>query len=516
MEQLFNLYSRLHDSEKVILDALITQAMKSSYKVNKLYKIICYNEYVSDSQASKSIYPDPNPSAFAHLKRKLLLLMYTVIGTDLELYNGSRMTYAVVKKRTPTIVSFSRELYIRGEFNLAVQELYVYYSKIKASKFLTSEKLVLLDQIMRFSGNNSLDLVKKKSVNLDYMYLSELQFIISRYNYIYSEVSSMKSQDINGSSEFSDRLSKILENCSEDLNLLSDDDKYKEALFSLLKVYHLCSALIGDFARAKEYAIRMDKLLESDLLGPQDSRGGIKMTMGNIETMSYRFKEAVNFYEKSLEVYCSTGNIYNISSALIRLIRIELLLGRMFFVEKYIESIKSYNIINYKELYYEYEYLAAVMLFIKRDYRRCMDCIIKLEYAYEFNNSFKIGLKMYEIMSLMFLEYYDIIPLKIDALRKFSYKTSGSVKVRTSLFLRVINSLQNSGFMKSINPKSRHFGKISLALKNSFDYKWNPLSFEICKFDKHLIDYWFSKGTSKENLQLYNPSDNPEQSSDEN
>jgi hypothetical protein len=163
----------------------------------------------------------------------------------------------------------------------------------------------------------------------------------------------------------------------------------------------------------------------------------------------------------------------------------------------------------------EFRYLSKVKYVVFGDYSSFLSLIVDMEEFHGFNPIFKVGLKAYEIVALMFLGITDLIPLKIDTLRKHAYKFAGGIRIRLLQFVRLFNIICSLGFRKNVKIDSKRYLELLNLLIVMKKYSWNPLGFEILRIDEIVFNVWFSETFSKEDLQLYKSRNDTEQSTDE-
>jgi len=496
---LYEVCARLGDKEREILALVFKHERSEQSKVCRLYNLACEGKYTTDIQLSTHLYGGSKvESKYSHLKTELLfeilrVLIFSVTHQSMKktgnLYN--RIHFSVYHLATE-VLFFRKEIKISYEiFDLlqkkaireGLSEEYEYLLGIKSNLFSNS-----IDSVSKNALFQNLESLARQKFDRSYALtkLKELTDLIERGLFFSIELSQLKEYDFD---------------TSEDSLIVIYKLRYNVLYFYA----------IGDFHASYRSTVLLSDYIEQNSKSISDA-GGIHLLFAKHYALQFEFSSAVQSYKQSRSHFFPKGS--NDKNALLGLARMYLYLDQDELSKQCIEYLGTFELLKEDDRE-QIELYKALVDFRCYTYQSALIRIQALTYLYQFKESWRIAIKLFELYMLFDLVLLDIFESKLDAFRKMLYTLRGKVSNRFYIIYKIlyyiIHNLNKPKLEKGI--ERRMSSLLSLKKHN----KWNPISFEILSFEEW-VGKRFSLGDiiSKENLQLYNPSDNPEQSSDEN
>ncbi len=508
-----------------MLDTLMDEQKKSQKKVHKLYVMIINNYHLSfeDDFYYQKIYGEDknSKSAFAHLKAKLRGKIFKIINLRIGSFGNVSNNYGYVKTQGFAQFHSSYELNYRKENNIGIKYLIKHFDKLNQSSLFLSDKLYTIEILLRLSSNGSHAYIVKNEILTKYSMLNDLNYAYGKYYNLFCEILMYINQKDSTQSERNKDIFKcMLKMYSIDevwleCKTVSTSKERLEIMYIRLRIIYIASLFLQDYPTALLCLTTMRKMLATEPYHSNDRDGGILLAIGHVELAQLQFKRAERSYMESMRILKFNGAEGNYYKAYLKLLRTFILLSDHVSYNKYRNEIIYLKLDKYQDLKSEHLYYDIVHKFIVYKYDDCLNLINGDRNVHQYFASLRVGLKMYEILCLVELNLLDLIPLRIDSFRKHMYKNSDEECFRVTIFLKIMNIMEKYGFQKA---KPELFVKI----KNIYNLNriklsstWNPLNYELYKYDDWLFKRWFVNN-SKEHLQLNKAGDGSEGSADQN
>lgn len=130
----------------------------------------------------------------------------------------------------------------------------------------------------------------------------------------------------------------------------------------------------------------------------------------------------------------------------------------------------------------KWQFYAAIASFKQEKYQDCLGQLLINNELLKDKAGWLFGFRLIEIMTFIELEQYDMIEFRVEALRKLLQRQKDKNIIRIKLIVSILHALIKTGFQFE-NCYQKETKKFQLLQEAEDDYRWNPLGYEIIRFD---------------------------------
>jgi len=490
--------------ERSILDVTISYA--NSKLISQLHNYTT-SDGSSDRDASLIIYGEVPSSKFSHLKHKYVEFVFSSMRisstTSFSSLNPNQKYIDSLNRIVTSLMLISKDKY-----SLAWSLFYNDdWNKIDTE--LVEVKLLELSYLNRSFSISSMEEDELLSINQSTLIHLDLLSIILPNELLYKILAKRMNASLSIGNDDKVEILEKIEHAIEKLEALKireifEGDRVKRLLykFKLLK-YGINDSLQGLDTLINEYRLFLEQLkLKYDF-----EVGGLYLVSALYKIRHGDFVNSELDLQIAMDQFGVNHKKYNECLYLFWLCKFHMKAW------DYLSELSDNYLLGLsesKDNFSKLEYILINYYFSIKDYNQGYGALSKYNLLYLDRSGWRVGLKYMEILYLFQLKDFTLVALKIDSFRKLIATLQGFDLARAKIMVTLMRSLLHNGldFDKTFKLKHKLLFKL---IEAKGDCAWDPMGNELIRFDS-----WFLQYISKENLQLYNPSDNPEQSSDEN
>lgn len=448
----------------------------------KLFEMILSDKVTTDSQAAKKIYGKKG-SAYSHLKGRLRRdLMNLLLFQGGE--NQTTSERKIVEINVLRNILLSKILYNRNAIVMANKILGPTIDDAEEYE-LVAEKIIAADLLSTNLGfREGIKEYEKVSERItgDFDLLKN-QHLAKKIRYSITLPNTFKTND---EGEYI-RLAIISKDKLEDLFNKSNSPNIGYFYYLTAISYY---SIVREFEKVYEFSTKMVDLVQTN----SALKSNVSILNANLQlygALVYlgKYEEALNYAIKAKDFAVPKGVNEITTIAYIFLAQFQLSIDAT--IETTVANafkhpkLRSSKFIESKWIFYK----AAL------DFKlgRFEDCLFELQKESELlkdRSGWLFGHKLLEILAYAELGEFDMIDFRIEALRKLLQRQKHKNIRRIKTVFEVLNTLVKSGYnFKATKLKDKD--KFIILSEGKNDYFWDPLGFEIIRFDT-----WFDSKIS--------------------
>lgn len=482
MQKLRELVFLLHESENLMLDRYYNaQSRGKLYRRPELIKLMREGKIRTNKDAATFLHSSKPSTALYNLKKRLREDIINIIlisgGTT-----GVKMTYLDAGFYCRKQLAVGDELLHRGSTEIAIKLLQE--AAVVAKKYeLIAEYISCMDLLRTSLGF-------RKGIKVYNNYTKAIEAAFDLHKDILTAQSFSKQVGLTGM--FTKNKQKEFESFAltrqKELKELYERTKSPNVGYWYLRTSVYYFQIIKDFANAliaakellilvkKEQAVRSDAKLgfvNIQIANILLERGEFKaaMKVAIVAKNSY-FKKQVNYLQCLEQLF--VASIYAGDKKVAKEV-VKLGLSH--------RQLKANSFINAKWIFYK-----ANLAFINKDFHQVIKILRFQNELTKDTGGWLIGYKLLEILALAELNEKDIIENRLGAFKQFLRRVKRHHSItRYKLIADLLSSLiKNNLSYKEVVKKNNR--KIILLQKGEGDYYWDPVAFEIIRFDNWLLN----------------------------
>lgn len=275
------------------------------------------------------------------------------------------------------------------------------------------------------------------------------------------------------------------------LNVLDElKTKFSESKMSRVGFWYFMAATEyyrsnGKYDEMLQYGMEFLKLVnESDSLRSNNNISGVSQTVGTAMVQLHRFKEAQEHLEISVEKFREGG--INQLASLELLLKAQLAAyGTFRSKETITKGIVHPRTMTNDRYAARWNYFKACREFLSSNPDESFTTLNSNGDLLKWKDDLNVQFRILEILQLLELEDFDWIEFKLDTLRKFIARNRKLKTHRIDGIIKVLFAMQSKSFnLEKLNKSTLEV--IEKLHSNENGWGWNPLGFELVRFDAWL------------------------------
>lgn len=447
----------------------------------KLFELILKDNIKTDEQAAKKLYGSKG-SAYSHLKGRLRKDLMNL----LLFQGGERQTTSerkIVEINVLRNILLSKILYNRNAIVMANKLLLPTIADAEEYE-LVAEKIIAADLLSTNLGfREGIKEYEKVSdrISDDFDLLKNLH-LAKKIRYSITLPNTFKTND---EGEYI-RLASI---SKDKLKVLYEESNSPNIGYFYFLTSISYYSIVREFSEVYEFSMRMVDLVQNNsalksnvsILNANLQLYGALVYLGRYEeALSYAVKAKDFAVPKGVNEITTIGYIFLAQFQMPEVGEIELTVAEAFKHPK----LSSSKFIESKWIFYK-----AALNFKLGRYEECIFELQKESELLKDRSGWLFGHKLLEILSYSELGEFDMIDFRIEALRKLLQRQKHKNIRRIKTVFEVLNTLVKNGYNFKASLE-KDADKFELLRAGEGDYFWDPLGYEILRFDK-----WFESKT---------------------
>jgi tetratricopeptide (TPR) repeat protein len=449
----------------------------------KLFNLILDSKTVTEEDASKKIYNAPPDTAFSHLKSRLKKDILTILLLE-DGFKHSSSPYRQAEVNCRRLLIEGDILLKRGVYKPAIK-LLTKASRIAGEHELPLEKILIEDILRTHIGFKSgIEVYQSYSESIKKQ-LSLLQDILNAKE-LYNNILLPNLHKNNREGEYITLAKQTYERLEEAFQRTGSPN--------VGYLYHLTGMYYFDFVKDHKNALLLALNL-LDLVEKQPSIyssvrvANVNLQIANILMGRYHFDEASSYAQRAVEHF--TSGLMNELVALEHLFYSHFRAKDFGKAEEIMEKAFRHPMIRSSALTYaKWVFAKAGLEFSLGNHDRSQDALFEDNTLLNDKSGWLFGVKLLEIMNFIELGQHDLIYFRIESLRKLLQRQKDKKVLRIKTVFQILSTFEKTGgsFEKTWAEET---DKFELLQRSEGDYYWNPLGYEVIRFD----DWFASKFT---------------------
>jgi len=481
MKKISQLVKTLSASEVKMIRKYYSISPKIEYNLKiKLFDIALKNEKISDVEAAK-LLGKHNNAAFSMLKSRLhedIMKVLIVEGKD-KIFTTS---YYRARHKVHYMMLESDILDSRNLSDLANETL-IKARRIAQKYELVNDLIVINDMIINAyhlkRGPASFKRMRTESIkelsNADKLFWGTDFFKQITMPTLYSTNKNISTLDA----------SKLaIDNLAE----LTKDSDVSRLQYFYLRAKILYNMELKNYRAARKYSIEFQKFIQcTEPLNSSDNNGGAHMLIGVTSLYLHQFASTIKYAYGGLDYFYKDSNN--------QVSMYELVFHASFYkkdynkakeIVDYVKGIKTIKAGSF--LYSKWLYFNANIEFATKDPKSTLKTLKRHSFLKTDKSGWRLGYRILELISLLELENYDVLPYRLETFRKLLSSISKENVTRPKAMLLLMNRLVKSNFDFKMVSEKMH-DTLQLLRDGKDNYAWDMRGYEIIKFD----EWWDGK-----------------------
>ncbi len=479
MQELTEIINVLNASEvRLIRKHYKLEAGNEHKKRLELFDLIREGIAKSNKEASAHLYHSKPGSKFSHLKSRLKADILNIL-----LLQSGESKYSAPYRQA----AFNcQKLYMAGEMllnrgaNIAGEKSLKEAAKISAEYHLTLEQIIIQDLLRtHFGFKQGLQAFKKFEDSIhdqiklleDIMRAKEYLINIGLPNQFYKN----KEQEYQ----------QFAENSIREIKAKYDETESPHIGYHYYYISIFYAEIKQEFKKGLDYALKFLELIEKEAAIFSEFRvATANIQIAGLLIKLEQYKRAVDYAQKGLDSY-SKG-----SSG--KLVAFEVLFFAQLYRKLYpdaenilAKAFKNKSLLKSNFQKEKWLYFKANLEFLKGEYESSIKILRHNTSLMKDKSGWYMGWQLLEILNLIELKDHDILFYRLDSFKKLLQRQKDKTNKRVKLTFRVLDVLYKQSFHYR-NTFEKVESDITLLQKAEKEYSWNPLGFEIVRFDQ-----WF-------------------------
>ncbi|MEO0897859.1 MAG: hypothetical protein AAFY71_15740 [Bacteroidota bacterium] len=458
---------------KYYLDAFHVKGPNRSLE---LIKLLEKNPDISNHDMAERLYGNPKSKAFSMLKARLYTRMLETISLSINFQNNPEIkddpdSYHTIEDQKNLF--FANLLKRRGQRELALDM----YERVYKSSLQRGKPETRLEALVGMGSTIKDPQLYQRTIlphieEAKQEYLTDLDAI--------KHFDAHRLQRAGKTSVREEELSK-LEEAFQEIESRLDDFPAPRAmyLYHLLRIdYHFQKE---DFKLSRKHLASLRELFDTyPGLGSKNRLGVQYIKLAAIETMTFHYQEGYESASKAQAFFKPHRHNYLVS--LIYKSFASVFLGKLDACLEEINAFEEYRNFH-KEMEYDVMvYVKACILYMKGELKEAYNVLTSMNSLMHDKEGWNVGLRIFEILLLIERDLKDLVPNKLDSLRKHLSKYE--VEDRMNIIYKILVMLErkNYNFALTLGEMDEEMEKLKV------DLPWTPMNHEIIRFDT-----WFEQ-----------------------
>ncbi len=485
MKKISQLVKTLSASEVKMVTKYYTISPKIEYNLKiKLFEVILENTEISDNEAAKRI-GKTNNAAFSMLKSRLqedIMKVLIVEGKD-------KIFTTNYYKARHKVHFMMLEMDILNDRNLGeLGTETIMKARRLAQKYELVNDLVVINDMLLYTnqfkaGPTGFKKLRQESIkeldNAEKLFWGTDFFKQITMPTLYSTNKNLSTLDA----------SKI---AVDNLEVLSKSSEVSRLHYFFLRAKILYNMELKNYRDARKYAIEFLKFIQTtEPLNTSDNNGGAHMLIGLMSLYLHQYTSTIKYAYGGLDYFYKDSNN--------QVSMYEMVFHANFYKKDYA---KAKDIVDYVKgiknikagsfLYSKWLYFNANIEFATKDPKSTLKTLKRHSFLKTDKSGWRLGYRILELISLLELENYDVLPYRLETFRKLLSSITKENVTRPKAMLLLMNRLVKSNFdFKQVSEKMHD--TIQLLRDGKDSYAWDMRGYEIIKFD----EWWDSKLKAK-------------------
>jgi len=481
MKKISQLVKTLSASEVKMIRKYYSISPKIEYNLRiKLFEVILENPEMMDTEVAKMI-GKPSNAAFSMLKSRLQEDIMKILIVE-----GKDKIFTTSYYRARHKVHFMMlEMDILNDRNLGEQGTEtIMKARRLAQKYELVNDLVVINEMIMYvnqfkRGPSGFKKLRQESIkeldNAEKLFWGTDFFKQITMPTLYSTNKNISTLDA----------SKL---AIDNLEVLTKSSDVSRLQYFYLRAKILYNMELKNYRAARKYSIEFQKFIQcTEPLNSSDNNGGAHMLIGVTSLYLHQFASTIKYAHGGLDYFYKDSNN--------QVSMYELVFLASFYKKDYnkakeivdyvkgIKTIKAGSFIYSKWLYFN-----ANIEFATKDPKSTLKTLKRHSFLKTDKSGWRLGYRILELISLLELENYDVLPYRLETFRKLLSSISKENVTRPKAMLLLMNRLVKSNFDFKMVSEKMH-DTLQLLRNGKDNYAWDMRGYEIIKFD----EWWDGK-----------------------
>ncbi|MFT4680930.1 MAG: hypothetical protein ACI9FU_000279 [Granulosicoccus sp.] len=476
MKSIYSILNVLRKGEIELIKHYYTRPVNAENKMRlSLLETALHKKGLANSEAILELREGMSTSAFSHLKRRLKKDMLNALLWQ-ESEKRFAESYLAGEFECTKNISQAYVLLLRGNTKEGLKLLES--ARKLAQKFELVTHRITINQLIRrrFDGIKNARGLKDVNIQL----LSDIENI-SRLNFAEENTLLLATPQL-----FPKGAGDVFRKTGSDvLNELKL--RYTDSGLSRVGFWYYMAATEfyrsnGMFEEMLDHGMGFFKLVnESDSLRSDPNVSGVSQTVGTAMVRLHRFKEAEEYLEISVQKFREGG--INQLASLELLFKAQMATYGTFRSKETVDKGLLHRRTGMSErLGARWNYFKACREFLSSKPDQSYTTLNSNGDLMKWKDDLNVQFRILEVLQLIELEDYDWIDFKLDTLRKFVSRNRKLKSSRVDGIIKVLHAIQAKSYdLTKLNNSTLEV--IKKLHSNEKGWGWNPLGFELVRFD---------------------------------